>query len=138
MEEYPCPTVGALIFNPKGEILLVRSHKWKGKLVVPGGKVKLGERLEEALKREIKEETGLDIHSIEFLCFQEFIFGPEFWERRHFLFFDFVCKTDSYDVKLNEEAEGFVWLKPEEALIKEDVEPYTKRMIETYLKKVKK
>jgi len=33
----PEPTVGILIFNPKGELLLLKSHKWPGRYVVPGG-----------------------------------------------------------------------------------------------------
>ena len=59
---FPEPTVGVFIFNQAGEILLLKSHKWPGKYVVPGGHVELGERLEEAAVREAKEETGLDIY----------------------------------------------------------------------------
>ena len=59
---YPEPTVGALIINNKKEILLVKSHKWlNNKYSVPGGHVEIGESFEEAIIREVKEETGLDI-----------------------------------------------------------------------------
>lgn len=58
---YPEPTCGALIFNPAGKIFLMKSYKWKDKYVIPGGHVELGEKIADALKREIKEETGLDI-----------------------------------------------------------------------------
>jgi len=133
-QRYPEPTVGALIFNPEGKILLIKSHKWRGKYVIPGGHIELGERMEDALKREIKEETGLDIHDIKFVCFQEFIFDPAFYKRKHFIFFDFACKTDSTDVKLNQEAEEYAWVTLDEAL-KLDIEPYTKRTIEEYIKK---
>ena len=133
-QRYPEPTVGALIFNPEGKILLIKSHKWRGKYVIPGGHIELGERMEDALKREIKEETGFDIHDIKFICFQEFIFVPAFYKRKHFIFFDFACKTDSTDVKLNQEAEEYAWVTLDEAL-KLDIEPYTKRTIEEYIKK---
>ena len=87
-QQYPEPTCGALIFNPAGKIFLMKSHKWKDKYVIPGGHIELGEKMEDALKREIKEETGLDVFDIEFLFFQEFIFGEEFVKKRHFIFFD--------------------------------------------------
>ena len=60
-QQFPEPTVGALIFNPEGKLLLMRSHKWRDKYVVPGGHIELGEHIEDALKREVKEETGLDV-----------------------------------------------------------------------------
>ncbi len=84
-QSYPEPTVGALIYNPEGKLLLVRSHKWRDKYVVPGGHIELGETALEALKREVKEETGLDIYAIEYIAFQEFIFDDAFWKKRHFI-----------------------------------------------------
>ena len=65
-KKYPEPTCGALIFNPVGKIFLMKSRKWRDKYVMPGGHIELGEKIEDALKREIKEETGLDIFDIEF------------------------------------------------------------------------
>lgn len=115
-QKYPEPTVGALIINPEGELLLMKSHKWHDKYVVPGGHIELGEKIEDALRREVKEETNLDIYDIEFLCCQDFIYDPEFWKRRHFIFLDFICKTDSEDVILNEEASEYIWINLEEAL----------------------
>jgi nucleoside triphosphatase len=131
---FPEPTVGAFIFNNKGELLLLESHKWPGRYVVPGGHVELGERLEEAVVREAKEETGLDIFEIEFINFQQFIYDPTFWKKRHFIFFDFACQTDSTTVQLNDEAEGFIWVEPRQALTLE-LDTYTRRSVEEYLKK---
>jgi len=130
---FPEPTVGAFIFNAQGELLLLQSHKWPGVYVVPGGHVELGERLEEAVVREAREETGLDIHDIEFINFQQFIYDPAFWKKRHFIFFDFACKTNSTKVQLNDEAEGFVWVEPHQALTME-LDTYTRRSVEEYLK----
>jgi nucleoside triphosphatase len=112
---FPEPTVGILIFNPKGEILLLKSHKWPDRYVVPGGHVELGERLEQTVIREALEETGLNVHDLHFLCWQEFVYDPAFWKRRHFIFFDFACRSDSQDVQLNDEAEDYVWISPEKA-----------------------
>ncbi|RLE45477.1 ADP-ribose pyrophosphatase [Candidatus Woesearchaeota archaeon] len=136
-QQYPEPTAGALIFNPEGKIFLMKSHKWKNKYVIPGGHVELGEKIEKALKREIKEETGLDIYDIEFICFQEFIYGDEFWKKRHFIFFDFACKTNSTKATLNSEGQAYVWASLDEVQ-NMDIEPYTKKAIKEYLKKHKK
>jgi nucleoside triphosphatase len=132
-QQFPEPTVGVFIFNPKGEILLLRSHKWPGAYVVPGGHVELGERLEETAAREAKEETGLDIYDLEFINFQQFIYDPAFWKQRHFIFFDFAAKTESTDVILNDEAQEFIWIEPEEAL-ELPLDSYTRTSIERYLK----
>lgn len=113
---FPEPTVGIFIFNKANKLLLVKSHKWPGKYVVPGGHVELGERLEEAAIREAKEETGLDIYSLQFVNFQQFIHDPAFWKHKHFIFFDFLCRTDSIEVKLNDEAQEHVWVTLEAAL----------------------
>lgn len=113
---FPEPTVGVFIFNPDGEVLLVKSHKWPERYVVPGGHVELGERIEEAVIREAKEETGLDVYDLKFILFQQFIYDASFWKKRHFIFFDYACKTDSLAVELNHEAQEHVWVGLEAAL----------------------
>ena len=131
---YPEPTVGALIFNPDGDLFLMKSHKWHGRYVVPGGHIELGERLVDALRREVLEETNLKIHNIKFLLFQEFIFDPAFWKPGHFIFFDFTCLTDSTDAVLNEEAQSYIWIHPQLALDL-PLDPYTRRAILKHLER---
>ena len=93
--------------------------------------IELGETMEEALRREIKEETGLNIYDIEFASLQEFIFDEAFHEKRHFIFLDFVCKTNAREneVTLNFESQEYVWISLEEALSL-PLESYTRRLIE--------
>ena len=131
-QQYPEPTVGGLVFNPEGKALLVRSHKWKGNYTVPGGHIELGERMEDALVREMKEETGLDVYDLQFALFQEFIYDDAFFRPGHFIFFDFACRADSDRVILNEESEEYVWVSLEEAL-KLPIDAYVRRLI-THLK----
>lgn len=130
-QQYPEPTVGALIFNQAGKVLLTKSHRWRDQYVIPGGHIELGETMEAALRREIKEETGLSIYDIEFASLQEFIFDEAFYEKSHFIFIDFVCRTDAdeSDVMLNDEAQEYVWVSMEEALAL-PIDPYTRRLIE--------
>ncbi len=133
-QQFPEPTVGIFIFNQDGEVLLLESHKWPGAYVVPGGHVELGERLEEAAVREAREETGLDIHDLEFINFQQFIYDPAFWKHRHFIFFDFAAKTTGTDVSLNDEAQKFIWAKPKDALVLK-LDHYTRTSLERFIEK---
>lgn len=114
-------------------MLLVRSHKWRDQYGLPGGHVELGERLEEAVLREVKEETGLDVSEPYFLCFQEMIFDDDFWTKRHFILFEFVCAAESNHVILNDEAEEYLWLPPSEALDL-NLDTYTENAIREYLR----
>jgi nucleoside triphosphatase len=132
-QAYPEPTVGILIFNPKGELLLLQSHKWPSRYVVPGGHVELGERIEQTVIREAKEETGLDVRGLRFLCWQEFVYDQSFWKKRHFLFFDYACRTESTEVLLNDEAEGYLWIEPGKAL-ELPIDSYTRVSVLEYLK----
>lgn len=67
--DYIGVSVGAMIFNEKGELFLSKRSKnatnEHGCWEVPGGKVDFGETLQDAVKREIKEEYGVDIELVE-------------------------------------------------------------------------
>lgn len=57
---------GGFIFSKDGKLLLGKNSKggvWEGLFTIPGGGVKSGESIEEALQREILEETGINISS---------------------------------------------------------------------------
>ena len=60
-----CCAAGALIFNEQGEVLLQKRSD-DGTWGNPGGSLELGESTEDALKREILEETGLEIKNPKF------------------------------------------------------------------------
>ncbi|MBI4451483.1 NUDIX domain-containing protein [Candidatus Woesearchaeota archaeon] len=130
-QQFPEPGVGAVIVNAEGKIFLMKSPKWHDAYVIPGGHVELGETMVEALKREMREETGLAVDECEFLGVQDCIYPTEFWKKKHFLLIDFACKTKSNDVTLNAEGHDHVWVTVEEAL-RLSLNPFTRRAIETY------
>jgi nucleoside triphosphatase len=132
-QTYPEPTTGVFIFNAEGKLLLLKSHKWPGKYVIPGGHVELGERIEAAAKREAREETGLEVSDLQFICFQEFVYDPAFWKPRHYIFFDYACRADSSEVRLNDEAEDYLWVEPQQAFDL-PIDAYTRLSLQEYLK----
>ena len=130
---YPEPTVGALIVNKEGKILLAKSHKWFDKYTLPGGHIEIGETMKEAVAREVREEVGLDVEVAEFLLMQEAIFAEEFWKKKHFIFFDFLCRSRDQQVKLDgRELQEHVWEYPG-AAFRLNLDSYTKKTLEEYL-----
>ena len=109
----PLATVGALIFNARREVLMIRTHKWSGLWGIPGGKIKRGEPALAALRRELKEETGLNIKDIKFVLVQDCISSKEFYRDAHFVLLNYTCRCVAKNprVVLNEEAREFQWLK---------------------------
>ena len=132
---YPEPTVGALIVNKEGRILLTKSHKWFDKYTLPGGHIEVGETMKEAVIREVKEEVGLDVEVAEMLLMQEAIFAEEFWKRKHFIFFDFLCKSRDQQVKLDgRELQEYVWEYPG-AAFRLELDSFTRNTLEKYLQR---
>lgn len=137
LQVYPEATVGALVANSKGEVLIVRSNKWRNKYTVPGGHIELGERAEDAIKREVKEETGLDVYSVKLLLVQQAIYPVDYYKHEHFIFLDYLCSSLNSEVKLDgRELQEYVWIKPDEAL-ELDLEDYTKNFVLKYLEELK-
>lgn len=135
--ERPTVTVAPLIFNKGGEIFLMQSPKWHNKWVIPGGKIEWGETMEHAIKREVKEETNLEIENIEFLTVLENIFDSDHVKRKHFIHLNFIATTKNSDtVILNEEAIAYKWVTISQAE-KMDVEKYTRKLISIYIEKYK-
>ena len=103
--------VGALIIKD-GKILLVKraNEPNKGKWSIPGGVVKLGESLIEALKREIIEETGLEIDVLDVACVSEEIVRDDGSVKFHYVIIDFFAKVVGGQLKVGSDAEEARWV----------------------------
>ena len=133
MSERPIVTVGAIIERPDGKILLVRTHKWRHRLGLPGGKIEHGETQEAALKREILEETGLAAYDVRFVMVQESIDSPEFYRPSHMILLNYACRVlETEALRLNDEAEAFQWVTPSDALAL-DLNSPTRQLITAWL-----
>jgi ADP-ribose pyrophosphatase YjhB (NUDIX family) len=128
---YPLVTVGALVVGPSGRVLLIRTHKWGDRWGVPGGKVDWGESLLEAVHREVREETGLELTEVRWGPLQEAVLSAQFHREAHFVLVNVVARTLHEHVTLNDEAQEWAWCTPAEAAARDLNEP-TARLLEHY------
>ncbi|HTM68136.1 MAG TPA: NUDIX domain-containing protein [Candidatus Binatia bacterium] len=117
------------------DVLLVRTHKWGGRYSIIGGKVRRNERLEDALKREIMEESGLASRIGEHLCTFDQIKNSGYHKAgiQH-VFVDKVVQVGSRNVRLNDEAQEHVWMPAKQALRDLPIEPNARHTLELYAK----
>src|SRR5919205_716316 len=111
----PIPTVDTII-QKDSQILLVKRKKepFKGLFALPGGFVNEGELVEDAAKREAKEETSLDIELVDILgVYSE----PNRDPRGHIMSTVFVGKISSnnkVDALAQDDAAKIEWINLEE------------------------
>jgi phosphoglycolate phosphatase len=114
--EHPISTVGALVFDGAGRVLMIHTQKWSGLWGIPGGKIKYGETAIDALRREIREETNLEVDDIQFIAAQDCIHCKEFYHDAHFIVLSYTCRAvNPSEVKLNSEGLEYRWVTPSEA-----------------------
>lgn len=135
-KKYPEPTVGPIIYNEQGEILLIQCPKWADYWHIPGGHIEIGETGEQALKREIREETGLEIDDIEFIGYQDAIEPAGFFKKKHFIFLDYCARRSGGEITKSREMEEYIWLQPEQALKTLKIHPATVKTIKFYLEHI--
>jgi phosphoglycolate phosphatase len=113
----PIATVGALIYDEADRVLMVRTRKWSNRWGIPGGKIKHRETALAALRREVKEETNLEVEDIRFVLVQDCIGSEEFYRDAHFLLLNYTAvRVGAAPVQLNDEAEEYRWMSLGEAM----------------------
>ncbi len=125
--------VGPLLVNPKREILLVKTHKWGGRYSIPGERINPGERIETAVLRAVKEQTGLSGTVDQDLCtFDELPESGYFRSGTSRVFVDKVVLVNDKLISLDHRAESAVWVNPVTALRDLDIEPNARKTVEVY------
>ncbi len=112
----PFLAVSAAIFR-EGRVLIVRRARppAHGIYTLPGGGVELGETLEEAVIREVQEETALDVEPVALAGYRQAIARDADGRiERHFVILPFAARWLAGEVSLNEELAEAHWLKPTE------------------------
>ncbi|MCB9834463.1 NUDIX domain-containing protein [Candidatus Nomurabacteria bacterium] len=128
----------ALIINDDGQYLLLREASTYtegtniGKYSIPGGRLEIGEQVEDGLYREVKEETGLNVEIIKPIFVREWrpvIKGI----RNQIVGIYFLCKAESTQVILSDEHDHYLWLDPSNS-VDIDILESEVRMLQEYFK----
>lgn len=104
----------AVVEDSRGRILLTKRNKepMKGYWVLPGGGVKFGETIEDTVKREIKEETGLDIELTSFITVYQII-KPK--ENQHRVIIYHKARLKGGQPRPSDDTSEIKWVYPENA-----------------------
>jgi len=108
--------VGALIFRGRGRrgaILLVErgGHPLKGYWSIPGGLVETGESLDEAVRREVLEETGLRVKPVEmFGIFERVMNDARGRAEYHYLLMDYICTVTGGKLRAGDDVARVEWV----------------------------
>ena len=107
--------VGAVIEDDEGRILLVK-HKqerggyWQGKWICPGGELEFGGEIEEGIKREVKEETNLEVELVTPLVPFDRIVKVDGKTSLHVIYIDYVARLLGGELKVGSDAGEALWV----------------------------
>lgn len=108
----PVVGVGAIVLDADRVLLIRRAHEpLKGQWSLPGGGVELGETLEQAVAREVREETGLDVEVGPIVDVLDRITSDADGRvEHHYVLVDFVCRPAGGVVHSASDADAAEWV----------------------------
>jgi len=119
--QYPaCPLIGvAGVVIHRGRVLLIKRDRQplKGEWSIPGGLVELGEELGQAVRRELKEETGLEVEPVEVLAVIDRIMRANRAKARvryHYVIIDYLCRLLGGRLTAKSDVIDARWVRPKD------------------------
>jgi len=113
---YVLVAVGAVILDDDNKILLVKHKKerggyWQGKWICPGGALELGEEIKEGIKREVREETNLEIELVRPLIPFDRIVKTNEETSLHVIYIDYVAKLLAGELNVASDVGQALWVE---------------------------
>jgi ADP-ribose pyrophosphatase YjhB (NUDIX family) len=104
--------VGAIIFDGASALLVERAGEpLKGWWSIPGGLLETGEKLEDAVRRETFEETGLRVEIVyRFDIFERIMRDAEGRAEYHYVLVDYVCKVAGGELAPGDDVSRVEWV----------------------------
>ena len=111
--EHPLLGIGAIIFDGDRILMVERAgNPLKGYWSLPGGLIEPGEKIEAALIREVKEETGLLVRPTRlFEIFERIIPDAEGNAEYHYILHDYLCTVEGGDLQAGDDASQVKWVE---------------------------
>jgi 8-oxo-dGTP diphosphatase len=108
----PLVGVGAIVVD-KGRVLLVCRGRepMKGHWTLPGGVLELGESLADGVKREVAEETGLEVEPLELIELLDRIHREGEKVRYHYVIADYLCRVTGGELRAASDADAVRWVE---------------------------
>lgn len=112
----PMLGVGALIFEGDRILMAERGGEpLKGWWSIPGGLVETGELLEDAVRREVREETGLEIQPLGVLkIFERIMRDAQGAVEYHYVLIDYVCRITGGTLQAGDDVSRAEWVLRED------------------------
>jgi 8-oxo-dGTP diphosphatase len=129
--ERPVVGVAAVLFDA-GRVLLVERGKepLKGAWSLPGGALRTGERLADGLRREMLEETGLEVRILEVVeVFESIRSDAEGKTEYHYVLIDYLCEKTGGELRAGDDVSRAEWVE-RERLAQYRITPGTLAVIE--------
>ena len=109
----PIVGVGALIFR-RDRVLMAQRGKqpMRGAWSLPGGVVEVGESLDAAIRREVREETGLVVKPVKvFEIFERILRDSAGAPEYHYVLIDYLCRVTGGELRAGDDASRVEWVR---------------------------
>ena len=117
--EYPSQPIvgvgGVIISNGRALLIKRGSPPLEGHWSIPGGLLEIGETLLEGVRRELREETGMDVRPLELIeVFERIELDGSGKARYHYVVLDYLCEVIGGEARAGSDVTHVAWARPDE------------------------